>query len=205
MCGRFTLRTPHTKLLEQFGVTFQPRYNVAPMQMVLIVRAPGSQRELVPMRFGLAGPQGQLINARAETVATKPTFRESFRQRRCLVPADGFYEWQRDGKRKQPFFIGMKDCSGFAFAGVWQGDAFAILTTQANELVAPLHDRMPVILDPADYDRWLDPATPLDQLPALNPYPADRMEAFPVSPRVNSVTNDDARCLEPIKPDRLLF
>jgi putative SOS response-associated peptidase YedK len=205
MCGRFTLRTPHTKLLEQFGVEFQPRYNVAPTQMVLIVRAPGRSRELVPMRFGLAGPQGALINARSETVATKPTFRDSFRTRRCLVPADGFYEWQRIGKQRQPFLIGLKDHSGFAFAGVWQNDAFAILTTQANELVAPLHDRMPVILDPTDYDRWLDPSTPLDQLPALKPYPADQMEAFAVSPRVNSVTNDDARCVEPSKPDKLLF
>ena len=205
MCGRFTLRTPHTKLLERFGAAVQPRYNVAPTQLVLIVRALGNERELVPMRFGLAGPQGQLINARSETAAKKPTFRDSYRERRCLVPADGFYEWQRIGKQKQPFFIAMKDQSGIAFAGLWQGDAFAILTTEANELLAPLHDRMPVILDPEDYDLWLDPTTRLDQLPALKPYPADRMEAFPVNPRVNNAANDDARCLEKVEPDRLLF
>lgn len=205
MCGRFTLRTPHTKLLEQFDAKPAPRYNVAPTQRVLIVREPDGDRELVPMQFGLPSPQGQLINARSETVATKPTFRDSFRKRRCLVPADGFYEWQRAGKRKQPYFVHMKDGSGFAFAGVWNGEAFAILTTQANELVAPLHDRMPVILDPADYDRWLNPATPIDQLPALVPYSADRMEAYPVSTRVNSVANDDPSCVEPGTTERLLF
>ena len=205
MCGRFTLRTPHFQLLEQFQAVIDPRFNIAPTQSVPVVRVIAQKRELVPLRFGLTTSQGQLINARSETVATKPTFRESFRKRRCLIPADGFYEWQRVGKKKQPFFIRMKDHSGFAFAGIWQDEGFAILTTQANELVAPLHDRMPVILEPADYDRWLDTATPLDQLPQLDPYPADRMESVPVSPRVNNVQHDDASCLEPTKPTQLLF
>ena len=203
MCGRFTLRTPHTKLLEQFGVDFRPRYNIAPSQKVLILR--GGQRELVEMRWAFATARGPMINAKAETVARLPSFSDAFHKRRCLVPADGFYEWQKNGKQKQPFFIGMKDGRGFALAGIWQDDAFAILTTEPNELVAPIHNRMPVILDPADYDRWLDPETPRDQLPVLGPYRADQMQAIPISSRVNSVANDDANCLQSVTPERLLF
>ncbi|MFW6124721.1 MAG: SOS response-associated peptidase, partial [Pirellulales bacterium] len=149
------------------------------------------------------------INARAETAATKPTFRTALRHSRCLVLADGFYEWQKQDGPKQPFYIRLQDARPFAFAGLWsrwQGEdetieSCTLLTTKANESLRPLHDRMPVILPPGDYATWLDPAVqdPDVLVPLLRPYADDALEAYPVSRRVNSPTNDDPRCIEPLE------
>ena len=183
MCGRFLLHAPVEVLQRAFGFAerpnLQPRYNIAPTQTVAIVRRKddGGGRELALVRWGLipswakdASIGGRLINARAETVAEKPAFRGAFRRRRALVPADGFYEWRkREGDRpKQPLLIRRRDGQPFALAGLWEHwrgpegevQTCTIVTTAANVVLAPIHDRMPVILDPASYDRWLDPAQP---------------------------------------------
>jgi putative SOS response-associated peptidase YedK len=148
-----------------------------------------------------------MINARSETAADKPSFRSAFRKRRCLIPTDGFYEWQKNGGKKQPFFIHRADAKPFAFAGLWEhweGDgqvieSCTILTTEANELMRPLHDRMPVILQPEDYDRWLDPRLdkPEAVQPLLRPYPSEALAAYPVTTLVNNPRNDKAECLKP--------
>jgi putative SOS response-associated peptidase YedK len=220
MCGRFTLRAPASVVAAQFGLfempPFTPRFNIAPTQPVAVVRyAPEQaepQRELVWLRWGLipswakdAAIGNRLINARAETVAQKPAYRAAFRYRRCLVVADGFYEWQRTDGRKQPYFIRMRDDRPFAFAGLWESwqgtedspiESCAILTTEPNDLMEPIHTRMPVILAADDYRRWLDPAVrqPQPLEPLLRPFPGDEMVAYPVSTYVNSPTRDDARC-----------
>jgi putative SOS response-associated peptidase YedK len=149
----------------------------------------------------------KMINARAETVAEKPSFRKGFRNHRCLVLADGFYEWQKTGNGKQPYYIRMEDDSSFAFAGLWESwqngreiRSATIITTDANDVVAPVHNRMPVILHPEDYALWLDPGfderEPLATL--LKPYPAEAMEACPVSRRVNSPSNNEPSCIESV-------
>lgn len=217
MCGRYTVRGI-LPVAELFGVVmppeFVPRYNVAPTQDVPVVRAAeGSGRRADLLRWGLVpswakdpAVGNRMINARAETAAEKPAFRDAMKRRRCLVAADGFYEWRPDpagGKRKQPHFIRMRGDRPFAIAGLWerwgQGgeelESFTILTTSANELVSPIHDRMPVIIAPADFDRWLDPSVAATDVQGLlAPFPADEMEAYPVSTRVNSPSNDDAEC-----------
>jgi putative SOS response-associated peptidase YedK len=182
MCGRFTLRTPQSVLVKQFALeaepTLVPRYNIAPSQPIAVVRAlsqesTAASRELVKLRWGLVPSWAQdpsignqLINARSETAAAKPAFRSAMRHRRCLIPADGFYEWKKIGKQKQPYFIRRPDDKPFAFAGLWDRwtdpegrplETCTILTTDANELLRPLHNRMPVIVEPADYAAWLDP------------------------------------------------
>jgi len=196
------------------------RYNIAPSQLLPVCRLDkAGEREMATMRWGLipfwakdSKIAYKTINARAETVATSPAFRDAFKQRRCLVPATGFYEWQKRPGGKQPFHIGMQDGQPFAFAGLWsswrspEGDAvetYTIITAQPNKLTATVHDRMPVILDPADYARWLDAAQP-DAAELLKPYPADEMRAYPVSTRVNKPANDDASLLEasPVEPAR---
>jgi putative SOS response-associated peptidase YedK len=224
MCGRFTLRTPQGVLVEQFRLKSIPplqlRFNIAPTQQIGVVRErEPAQREFAWMQWGLVprwakDPKvgSQMINARAETAAEKSAFRDAFRHRRCLIVADGFYEWKKAGKQKQPYHIRMKDGRPFAFAGLWErwgdGDekleSCAILTTSANELCAAMHDRMPVILGPADYDRWLDASLvdPSELKYMLEPYPADEMAAEPVNPRVNSVANDDAGCIEALVEER---
>lgn len=223
MCGRFTLRAPASTVAEQFGLLdvepLQPRFNIAPTQSVAAVRrVPESDqpaRQLVLLKWGLVPSWAKdvkignsLINARAESVAEKPAFRAAFRRRRCLVVADGFYEWQRAGSKKQPYFIRLADDRPFAFAGLWEFwegpdhsalETGTLITTDANELMEPIHNRMPVILAPDDYDRWLDPAIQKpDQLqPLLRPYPSDAMLAYPVSTHVNSPRNEDAKCIAP--------
>lgn len=227
MCGRYTLKAPKAQILERFGIardltpkTLFQRYNIAPSQPVAAVRiARDGVRELVPLRWGLiphwakeAKTDYSTINARAESVATKPAFRDAFRRRRCLIPADGFYEWQvRPGsKLKQPWYVTLRDGEPFAFAGLWErweprpglaGEAVescTILVTDANELVRPIHDRMPVMLDPADYETWLRPTHDLSALHALlKPYPAQAMTAWKISTRVNNPRNDDPACLAP--------
>jgi putative SOS response-associated peptidase YedK len=220
MCGRFTLGATAATLAAQFDLanvpTWTPHYNIAPTQEVLVVLQPSPQanREARLHRWGLIPPWAKdpsignrMINARAETVATKPAFRRAFKERRCLLLADGLYEWQRQERRKQPFYIRLRDGRPFAFAGLWEHwegsegmaiQSCTILTTTSNEVVGRIHDRMPVILNPTDYDRWLDPSIqePAVLKPLLRPYSADEMMAYPVSTRVNNPANDSPECVE---------
>lgn len=199
----------------------RPRFNVAPSQMVPIVRIDGNgHRILTAARWGFMpawakkGSQAQPINARAESIATSRMFRQAFLERRCLIPADGFYEWQGAKPPKQPYFIHLKDDDVFAFAGLWERSApdegaepietFTIITTEPNEIARPIHNRMPLIVHQADYSRWLDPGTAISEVRKLmRPYEADDMEAFAVSPAVNSPKNDDDRCVKPDSPATL--
>ena len=218
MCGRYELHTHPAALALAFGLAhppaISPRYNIAPMQEVPVVRlARTGERELAQVRWGLVprwakDPSigARMINARAETLAEKPAFRTSLRRHRCLMPADGFYEWKAvPGAGKQPYHIGMKDGALFALAGLterWLSpegetlDTCTIVTTQANALLDPLHDRMPLIIAPADYERWLDVRND-DVAGLLVPYPSDAMAYYPISTRVNAVRNDDAQVIEP--------
>ena len=230
MCGRYALYTPIEAVARLFGVSelhahdVDARYNIAPTQEVPIVRRspyPAAEagaeppRELALARWGLVpfwakdlAIGNRMINARGETVAAKPAFRAAFRKRRCLVPADGFFEWQKTGDGKQPWYI--RDAGGqpMALAGLWElwdppegGEPLAscaIITTGANELMRPLHDRMPVILDEAGREAWLDPAAETEQLESLlAPAPDGILEAWPVSRRVNSPFNEDPSLVEP--------
>lgn len=209
MCGRFTLTKPVDEITRHFGVRaaeaagWRPRYNIAPTQEVGVVRRNG-ERHLSALRWGLipgwsrdGKMKSLLINARAETLTEKPAFRESVAARRCLIPADGFYEWKHDAGKKQPWHLGLKDNSLFAFAGLWdrwQGSAgqviesCTIITTQANEAVAKLHDRMPVIVPPASYDAWLE-ADVREALALLQAYPAEEMRMYPVSGALGAPAN----------------
>jgi putative SOS response-associated peptidase YedK len=219
MCGRYTLRTSVDALAERFEIDDTPSsiaasYNVAPTQGVATVLVEDGKRKLEMLRWGLIpswadDPQvgNRMINARAETVAEKPSFRKAFRNHRCLVLADGFYEWQKTANGKQPYYIRMEDDSPFAFAGLWESwkngsevRSTTIITTDANDVVAPIHNRMPVILHPEDYGLWLDPdfdeKEPLTTL--LKPYPAEAMEAYPVSRRVNSPSNNEPSIIESV-------
>ncbi len=219
MCGRYTLTTPAERLAEEFGfedssVELPQSYNVAPTQGVAAVLEEGGGRHLEVLRWGLIPPWAddpqigsRMINARSETAPEKPSFRRAFRERRCLIPADGFYEWQRTNGAKQPFYIHMEDGRPFAFAGLWESwgrggegeiRTCTILTTAANAVVGEIHERMPVIVAPDAYDVWLDPSSERDELTGLlAPYPEDEMEAYPVSRFVNSPSNNDPRCVEP--------
>lgn len=175
-----------------------PRFNIAPGQEVLVLLDGNEQKEARMMLWGLipawSSEQKGFINARSETLEEKPSFSESFQRRRCLIPADGFYEWKRTGRSKQAFFFQRKDEAQFAFAGVWDRweregkfiTSCAIITTTANELLSNIHDRMPVMLGPESYDRWLDSRTPIEELrQLLIPYPAREMKSHPVSSKVN--------------------
>lgn len=206
MCGRFTLRQVPQEWVKQLALPiFSPRYNIAPTQQVLAIRQREGVCEVSELRWGLVpswadDPKigNRLINARAETVATKPAFRKAFERRRCLILADGFYEWKKQGKAKQPFLIHRPEDQPFAFAGLWEwwkGNGLeiascTIITTEANGMMQPLHDRMPVILDERDHDRWLD--TDQDVQDLLRPAPVDLLEAYPVSTKVNSPANEGA-------------
>lgn len=222
MCGRFTLAASAAELATLFDLedapALPPRYNIAPSQPVVVARLDAAgRRHLALMRWGLipawikeitAG--AALINARSETAAEKPSFRAAFKRRRCLIPATGFFEWQKRGDRKQPYLIARQDGRPFAMAGLWEfwqgGDgseltSCTILTTTANAVVQPLHERMPVLIDPQDFADWLDPATPADLLHhLLRSAPAAGMHAFPVSAVVNNPANDTPACLQPLTP-----
>jgi len=225
MCGRFTLTTPGELVAEAFGLDeapeLAPRYNIAPTQPIASVRrASRSQApRMAVVRWGLIPSwsldpwrRGPLINARAESAALKSSFREAFERRRCLIPADGFYEWKRvPGTRaKQPFVIRMRDGRPFAFAGLWEPPAPAqpqpaetctIVTTDPNELLRPIHDRMPVILPPDAYQRWIDPdpARAAELLALLRPYPAGAMTCWPVGRAVNDAKRDGPECAAPLR------
>jgi len=219
MCGRYALLATG-ELQARFAITgevpeLDARYNVAPTQTLPVV-VRNSPNRVALMRWGLipswakdASGAGRMINARAETVAEKPSYRTALRSRRCLVPANGFFEWRRVGITRAPFYIHMKDESLFAFAGLydtWRDPngvavtTYTIITTEPNELVATIHDRMPVILHREDEDRWLDPGItdPGAVLPLLHPHPAENMAAYPISAVVNSPAYDTPEILQPI-------
>ena len=222
MCGRYILTATPEELAALFGYIdgewFPPRYNIAPTQPIAIVRAVDGRRRFALVRWGLVPSWVEdprkfslLINGRAEGLVTRPSFRAAYRYRRCLVPASGFYEWQRSAGGKQPYLIRPRDGRPVAFAGLWESwmgpdgseiDSACIITTAANRLMAPIHDRMPVILDPEDHGRWLDvrghPADAVGDL--LRPARDDLLEAVAVSRRVNKAENDDPALLEPAEP-----
>ncbi len=225
MCGRYTLLPDAKTWSSAFSLTnaatqqismLSPNYNVAPTQDVPILRdnPETGERELAFARWGLIPPWAKdakfgyrTINARAETVAEKPSFRAAFRKRRCLIPASGFYEWKKTGSTKQPYLIQMQDETPIAFAGLWeswqnpQDDAIVqsctVIVTNANAFMKPIHDRMPVILSPDDYSRWLDPTADAGKS-LLTPCPSDWLASYPVSTYVNSPKNNDSQCIKPI-------
>lgn len=216
MCGRYSLTSPPEVIKERFKLLWSPEltahFNIAPSQMIPVIREADKGRELVLLKWGLIPSWSKdpaigskLINARAETLADKPSFRNAYKRRHCLIPADSFYEWKAMRKGKQPYCIGLSDHALFGMAGLWEhwvnsaGEAVqtcTIITTAANELVGQLHERMPLIIQPSDYDAWLDASNPKSG-ELLKPFPAEQMCYYPVSVRVNNVRNDDAECLTP--------
>lgn len=221
MCGRFTLISDLETIAKTFKIastshlSFQPRYNIAPGQLVLAVISDGRQYRIGYLRWGLVPHWAKdqkigykMINARAETIDKKPAFRNLFFRRRCLIPADGFYEWKQEKGKKQPYRIIATDRPLFAFAGLWDRweqhgqmiDSCTIITTSANEKMAAIHERMPVILEEESWGEWLNPknrdASYLKML--LRPYPAKKMKAYQISERVNSARNDDPEVIEPL-------
>ena len=230
MCGRYTLYADPSVLAELFGLfetpVLGPRYNIAPTQPVAVVRIAetGAGREWALVQWGLVPSWSKdptigarMINARAETVAEKPSYRAAFRRRRCIAPADGFFEWARGEKRKQPMYITVREGRPFGIAALWERwvgpdgseiESCTLLTTEANELLAPIHERMPVILEPEDYGLWLGDgrdALAKEQealLHLLRPYPAVEMSMVPVSSYVNSAVNEGARCIVPVEMEQ---
>lgn len=229
MCGRYALTSPPELIATLFGITLlgqmRARYNIAPTQSAPVVRrvTSASARTLDPLWWGLIPGWAkdekigiQTINARAETADVRPAFRNAFRHRRCLVPADGFYEWKQiTPKKKQPYFIHRKDAAPIAFAGLWERwrrpddpereeiETYTILTVTANDLLRPLHDRMPAIIGPEDFEAWLDPdlTDPACVKPLLRPFGADALDLYPVSTFVNRPANDGPRCIEKVAPE----
>lgn len=221
MCGRYTLATPAKVLTKRFHIPDTPdlpfRYNIAPTQTVPVVRSLDGARSLAQLRWGLipswakdAKIAYRLINARADSVESKPSFRSAFRKRRCLILADGFYEWKKDGKAKQPYFIHLKSKEPFAFAGLWEhwqpeeGEAVescTIVTTEANEFMKSLHERMPVILEPNDEELWINPdEADLAKLQkALKPYPDDALTAYAISDYVNNPRHQGEECSKEVR------
>lgn len=221
MCGRYTISTPTEDLAIHFAIPgpvprLAPRYNVAPSQLVAVVglKPDGVTRGLARLQWGLVpywsndGKGYRPINARAETLLSKPTFRESFLEKRCLIPATGFYEWRAEGKKKFPHHFRLRGGGGvMAFAGLWDlwraedGKASVtccIVTVDANDVVKPFHDRMPAILNPSDYTDWLAHETPVKELQSLlRTLPAEQMEVVPANPLVNSPKHDSPECLNP--------
>jgi putative SOS response-associated peptidase YedK len=225
MCGRFTLALFKKNAQQGFAQTFRlsdvpdlsSRYNIAPSQdIAVVVEDSGRSRQLEWMQWGLIPSWAKdptignkLINARGETVSEKPSFRAAFKRRRCLIPADGFYEWQRTEGKKQPYYFYLAENQPFAFAGLWEHwqDAngseihtCTIITTTANDLMEPIHDRMPVILEPEDYDQWLDLELqdPGQLQSLLRPYLLSNLRCHAVSPKVNRPQSDDPECIEPM-------
>jgi len=223
MCGRYRLSRRKQLIEEYFDTTpwdedWSPRYNIAPTQPVPVIRQHPKEpvRQISIMRWGLiphwakdASGTASTINAKSETAATKPAFRDPFKFRRCLIPADGFYEWKKTGTSKQPFCFEVNDGELFAFAGLWDGwkdasgqwvKSCSILTTTPNAVTSTVHGRMPVILDRESYDLWLDPGMADVQVVSelRKPYDAKAMRSYPVSTRINRVENDDEECSRPL-------
>jgi putative SOS response-associated peptidase YedK len=224
MCGRYFLKATEAELRALFGFIERPnlaaRYNIAPTQEAPVVRqrrAPEGERTIQQLRWGLipawaedakAGPP--LINARAETLLEKPAFSAAFRRRRCLVPADGYYQWREGDKSKQPYLVARRDGAPFAFAGIWERwgprqdpvaatDSFTIITTEANEFLAPFHHRMPVVLSPESYARWLDPDADATQLiDLLAPAPNEVLQWAPLDRAVNAARAEGAELIAPV-------
>ena len=214
MCGRYALTSPPAVIAERFHLLWtpevEPHYNIAPSQTVPVVRETRQGRELAFLRWGLIPWWAKdphigmkLVNARAESLADKPAFRDAYRQRRCLVPADAFYEWKPVAGRKQPYCIRLRDDGPFGMAGLWERwkdpsgqlvESCTIVTVDANPLVAGLHDRMPLIVAPEAYDAWLRAESP--ELPPA--VPAQAMRSYPVSPIVSNAKNDVPACLDPV-------
>ena len=229
MCGRFTLSTAPTEIADHFGLDEVPelgaRFNVAPGQLIATIFRAGEDRQSVlsQRRWGLVPSWAKdekignrLINARAETASEKPSFRVALRRRRCLIPADGFYEWSGAKGSKQPYFIGLEGRAPFAFAGLWEHwtdsegetlESCTLLTTEATQHLSGLHGRMPVIVDPADYGLWMDPEVKEPDLlsPVIDRNLGGALDFYPVSPHVNDVRHDDPRCLEAIAGQPGLF
>jgi putative SOS response-associated peptidase YedK len=217
MCGRFTLKKPERIRLPNYYSDFpvlKPRYNIAPSQDVVTVVQRGSSPEAAFLQWGLIPSWSKeakgIINARVETIEDKPSFNDSFKNRRCLILADGFYEWERHGKISQPYYFQMKDGAPFAFAGIWDRwrhngrtiDSCAIITTTANELLATIHHRMPVILESESYGLWLsEDSRSADLKDLLAPFPADAMTSHPVSYDVNDAKLDEERMVLPAEPN----
>ena len=220
MCGRFTATFEFREIkvrwkLHEEPPNFSPRYNIAPSQDIPVIVRGESGNELKVMRWGLIPSWAKdpaigqrMINARAETLSEKPAFKRLLGKRRCLVPADGFYEWRREGKRKVPVWVYLENKDPFGFAGLWdlwkrpEGEdlySFTIITTAANERLRPIHDRMPVILEPGSGEKWLDPTyTSFSTLSVLlQPFPSVRMKAHDVSTLVNLPVNDTEECIQP--------
>lgn len=223
MCGRYTLsvspETLQTSVNIDVSLNLQPRYNIAPTQMAPVVRHCNGKRKMEMLRWGLIPPWSKdqsasikLINARGETISQKPSFREAYKRRRCLIPADGFYEWRREGDVKQPYRIGFAGGPPFLFAGLWDIwtapennedagsviETFTIVTTTANRKIAPIHHRMPVIVDPKNYELWLT-GRPEKAAKLIFVVPEDDLVFYRVSMRVNKVSNDDEGCVKPLK------
>ena len=234
MCGRFRLSRRKQIVEEHFDAVpsqedWSPRYNIAPTQPIPVIRQNPKEpiRELSLMRWGLIpswakdpSAAARMINARSETASTKPAFRDALKSRGCLIPADGIYEWKRDGKNKQPYCFEVGEGQLFALAGLWDRwrdpsgnwiKSCSILTTTPNAVTAPVHNRMPVILDPDGYELWLDPGMKDVGVASdlLKPYDARLMRCHPVSSRINHVANDDEECSAPVElvqiQDRLFF
>jgi putative SOS response-associated peptidase YedK len=224
MCGRYRLSRRKQIVEEYFDTVsdepdWTPRYNVAPTQPVTVIRQHPKEpvRQLSVMKWGLipswskdSSGAAQMINARSETASVKPAFRDALKSRRCLIPADGFYEWKREGKTKQPFCFEVNQGQLFAFAGLWDRwkdpsgnwiKTCSILTTAPNAVTEFVHDRMPVILGPDSYDLWLDPGmTKVEAVSdMLRPFDARQMRSYPVSTRINHVANDDEECSRPVE------
>lgn len=219
MCGRFIIELTPDLVKKVFGIIEVPdwpaRYNVAPSQLVPVIReAADGSRRLTMMRWGLVPswakePGDGLINARSETAHEKPSFRHALRQRRCIIPSSGFIEWAKADGKKLPFYVRMADGAPMPFAGLWEAwrspdgqmlETCTILTTMANAKVAPIHDRMPVILHPDEFGLWLDRQVhdPEKLAPLFAPYPSDRLTTYRVSTVVNNPANDSPKCIEPI-------
>lgn len=221
MCGRFTLVSDMDLILHRFKLAYTdvehaPRYNIAPSQQVLAIISDGKERRIGHLKWGLIPHWAKderigykMINARAETLAEKPSFKHLFKRRRCLIPADGFYEWKKENGKKTPMRIRLKSGEPFAFAGLWSRwvspdgrDVYSctIVTTRPNRLMETIHDRMPVILRPEGEEVWLDKSIEEPELlhNFLEPYDADEMEAYEVSTIVNSPKHNDPQCIEPV-------
>ena len=220
MCGRFTLHTPTAQIEEAFhlnsGLELKPRYNITPSQDIPVIRDTETGREMAMARWGLipswskeSKTKYSTINARIESVAEKPTYRTPFKRRRCLIPADGFYEWKVINGNKIPHHIRMRDRGVFAFAGLWDRwegegqtlDSCSIIVMPANEVMKPIHERMPAIIAPAHFGLWLDTRVTDKQeiMQYLTSAPSSQLSAYPVSTRVNSPKNNDERCLQPAR------